>query len=323
MMEPEYGGYLPLEVSQDFKEYYSQGEDWQVSGFNSGRAAFYFAAKMKKFKRVFIPFFTCANTKDPFQYLGLEVNKYFLDSKLMPENVSLRSDDVLLWTNYFGNARDVDIDMVSNLYENLIIDNCHAFFARPRKGAFNCYSTRKFFGVPDGSYLVATEPISTGNVPRDFSFDNFTHLLKQIDCGTNEGYKDNLNNENRLDKSYLQMSNVTRTMLKSIDYQKIKLKRRRNFLAMHSILGEMNQFEINLQSETQMYYPFKSDNKQLRQLLADHKLYTPFWWRHVLDEVPASSIEFDLAINTVHLPIDQRYEIQDIEAICERVKKFA
>ena len=321
-MEPEYGGYLPLELAQDFKEYYSQDADWQVSGFNSGRAAFYFAAKIKKFKRVFIPYFTCANTKDPFEYLGLEVNRYFLDSKLMPENVALESDDVLLWTNYFGNARNEEIDKVTDLYENVIIDNCHAFFSLPRRGAYNCYSARKFFGVPDGSYLVTNEPISIEGVPQDFSFDNFTHLVKQIDCGTNEGYVDNLSNENRLDRNYLQMSNVTKSVLKTIDYQKIKSKRRRNFLEMHQILGGINQFEINLESETHMYYPFTSENKHLRQSLADNKLYTPFWWRHVLDEVPVSSIEHRLALNTIHLPIDQRYEVSDILAICERVKKF-
>jgi len=322
MVTSEYGGYLPLELAQDFKEYYSQDETWQVSGFNSGRAAFYFAAKMKKYKRVFIPVFTCANTKDPFEYLGLEVHRYFLDSKLMPKDISLGCDDVLLWTNYFGNARDEEIDRVCSDYDNVIIDNCHAFFSRPREGVYNCYSTRKFFGVPDGSYLVTNEPNLFGEVPRDFSFDNFTHLLKQIEYGTNEGYIDNLNNENRLDKNYLRMSKVTQAVLKSIDYQKIKMKRLRNFLAMHSFLGGINQFEINLASETHMYYPLYSDNKNLRQSLVENKLYTPFWWRHVLDEVPVSSIEYGLALNTVHLPIDQRYEIPDIEAICERVKKF-
>ena len=39
----------------------------------------------------------------------------------MPENVALESDDVLLWTNYFGNARNEEIDKVTDLYENVII----------------------------------------------------------------------------------------------------------------------------------------------------------------------------------------------------------
>ena len=64
------------------------------------------------------------------------------------------NDEFILWTNYYGNARDNEIKNVSEKYPNLIIDNCHAFFSKPIEGKFNCYSTRKFFGVSDGGYLV-------------------------------------------------------------------------------------------------------------------------------------------------------------------------
>ena len=37
---------------------------------------------------------------------------------------------------------------------SLIIDNTQAFYEPPRKGAYNVYSCRKFFGVSDGAYLI-------------------------------------------------------------------------------------------------------------------------------------------------------------------------
>ena len=322
MNEFEYGGYLPLELSIDSKEFFQSNQSQKVVRLNSGRATFYFAARFRKFKRVFLPYFTCANTEDPFKHLGIEVKKYYLDSRLLPMNVSLGSDEVILWTNYFGNARDEEIDEVCKRYPNLIIDNCHAFFTNPRKGAFNCYSPRKFFGVPDGGYLVSEELIDLKEISTDLSYENFSHLLQQIDCGTNEGYVENLKNERRLDHNYLLMSKLTRAILKSINYEKVREKRWRNFLAMHYALKDTNQFSVNLESKTQMYYPFKSENKNLRQILVQNKLYTPFWWSHVLEQVPPTSIEYDLSLNMIHLPIDQRYSISDIETICKRVKKF-
>lgn len=322
MTSREFGGYLPLELDQKFEEHYKSDAEWNVVNLNSGRATFYFAASVGRYKRVFVPHFTCANTEDPFRNLGLEVQKYFLDSSLLPGKIQVNSDDLILWTNYFGNARGEEINEVCSRYSNLIIDNCHAFFTPPREGAFNCYSTRKFFGVPDGGYLVSKETVSTKDTKRDISVDKFSHLIEQIDCGTNEGYLEYLKNEAKLDTKYLLMSTLTRSILKTIDYEEIKKTRLRNFLAMHDALGDSNEFDINLHSKTHMYYPLKSRTRNLRENLLKSKIYTPFWWRHVLKEVPNTSIEFDLAVNTVHLPIDQRYNLSDIAAICRIVKGY-
>ena len=42
------------------------------------------------------------------------------------------------------------------------------------------------------------------------------------------------------------MSKLTKTILKSIDYEKVFKIRRRNFIELHKLLGEINEFPINL-----------------------------------------------------------------------------
>tara|TARA_Y100001968_G_C19321312_1_gene699415 strand:+ start:203 stop:1177 length:975 start_codon:yes stop_codon:yes gene_type:complete len=319
MGNKEYGGYLPLEIQTYKGEYYKENNFFNVVKLNSGRSTFFFSAKLGKIKRIYLPYFTCEETKTPFINLGIKVENYLLDDELLPKGVVLKDDDYMFWTNYYGNASKAQINKISSKYKNLIIDNCHAFFTAPLKGAFNCYSTRKFFGVSDGAYLINDNLDFKEEIPRDTSFESCSHLIKQLDLGVNAGYKDSLKNESRLCEGFKSMSKFTQKILESIDYKRIQQIRNRNFNYMHSILGKINQFPINIESKTHMYYPFLIDQYDLRYKLISSKIYNPFWWEHVLKIVPKNSIEYKLAKYTVMLPIDQRYNEKDISTISKIV----
>ena len=319
MKYKEYGGYLPLEIQSYKGEFYETNNLFDVIRFNSGRSTFYFAAKLSKMKKIFLPYFTCDETKIPFTKLGIEVDYYLLDDELLPKGVVLQDDDYMFWTNYYGNASKSQINEVSKRYKNLIIDNCHAFFSSPLKGAFNCYSTRKFFGVSDGAYLVKENLDFEENIEKDISYKNCNHLIKQIELGVNAGYSESLDNEIRLCEGFKHMSNFTQKVLESLDYDKIKKIRNRNFNLIHKILGDINQFPINVESKTHMYYPFLVNQSDLRYKLIESKIFNPFWWEHVLKIVPSNSIEYKLAKYTVMLPIDQRYDEDDISKISKIV----
>ena len=115
------------------------------------------------------------------------------------------------------------------------------------------------------------------------------------------------------------MSPFTKRVLQSINYTKIKSKRRENFLKMHQLLLNYNQFPVNINSQTHMYYPFMYKQENLRYKLIEKKLYNPFWWKHVLDLVPDDCIEYYLSKYTIMLPIDQRYSLDDISMISQIV----
>jgi dTDP-4-amino-4,6-dideoxygalactose transaminase len=319
----EYGGYLPIELPDGKGEHYQSQSGYDVIAVNSGRSAFQLAALSLKATRMFVPHFTCSETEEPFKAVGMRVEKYFLDEKLLPADVKLGSGDAMLWTNYYGNAGSNEIKEVVNRYPGkLIIDNCHAFFAEPITEALNCYSTRKFFGVSDGGYLVGKSITPSVELSETVSFPSIAHLAIQTDLGTNEGYAAHQLNESRLAAEFGLMSRFTRRILGSIDYQSVLIKRRRNLELMHSLLGSINSFHLNLQSNTHMYYPFLHTDEGLRGRLLESRIYTPYWWRHVLANVPENSIENRLSRLTVLLPIDQRYSESDIRHISEMVIKL-
>lgn len=321
--QKEFGGYLPLELPQPSGEFYVSGATWSVVALSSGRATFSVAANHLNAKAIWLPHFTCPETRVPFERLGLEVRNYRLDDRLLPKDVELGDGEVLLWTNYYGNAREEEIrEVVERYFGSIIVDNCHAFFSPPREGGLFSYSARKFFGVADGAYLVGEGLANPENLNRGFSAESYSHLLTQLDTDTHAGYQANLTNERRLSGAAFGMSNLTRRILESIDYSDVLSRRRNNFTTLHHLLGRENHFDLNHSSNTHMYYPLQVPQKSLRERLIANRIYSPFWWRHVLDEVPTDSVEATLSREVVLLPIDQRYSPRDMESLAERVESL-
>lgn len=311
-----YGGYLPLELPPATGEFFLRSKAWNVTRLNSGRATFFLAAQQLEAKVIHLPHFTCADTEDPFRALGIEVKRYFLTENLLPKDVELKESEVLLWTNYYGNASEEEISEVVTRYQgSLIIDNCHAFFASAQGGALNCYSARKFFGVSDGAYLVSEGRPPKHSLPPGYSATSSIHLLTQYDVGTNEGYGGSLRNEARLGLEFTAMSRLTQRILSSVDYQNVRVTREKNFRLLHELVGHMNLLSIELSSTSHMYYPLMVAREDLRYRLIERGIFNPFWWRHVLAEVPQDSVEANLSKYVVLLPIDQRYDLEDMRKI--------
>lgn len=316
-VEHEFGGYLPLELPPSRGEWF--GEEG-VLRLNSGKAAFFAAAKEVMPRKVWLPYFHSPVTHRPFEELGIEVDRYFLDQSLLPIGVNPRKGELIVWTNYFGNATQVDINSMAERFgERLLLDNCHAFFSKPISNAISVYSCRKFFGVADGAYLVKESINAPVELEQDFSSDSISHLLVQWETGTNSGYSRALANEERLTKQYGLMSDLTRTLLSRIDYERIRQVREENLKHLHGLLGHLNGFEVNLSSDTHIAYPFLSEDLTLRERLAERGVYCPHWWSHVLGIVPSSTVEYRLSSKLIHLPIDQRYGISEIEILAQIV----
>ena len=322
----EYGGYLPFEnfVSNDNRHYFDKYEQ-NVTMLNCGRSCFYVAARSIEIKKIYVPYFTCVETAQPFKDLGISVEFYRLDSDLLPKDVNLKTGEYILWTNYYGNASEEIISLIENKYEGqLIVDNCHTFYCRPLKKALNCYSARKFIGVSDGAYLVSdlVSNFNINDLERDNSYPFMQHLFKQGEDGTNEGYALNLENEKRLEKNYGLISITSEKILSSVDYKKIKDIRKNNLSVIHSYLGDLNDFPVNIDVALQMYYPFKCKDRQLRDKLINKKIYNPTWWRHVIDELGEESVESEYALETVLLPVDQRYGEDDMKILGDTTKNL-
>jgi len=320
----EMGGYLPFESHLvNNIHFFDRYAGHKYLSVNCGRAAFFIAAKSMAINRIWLPVLNCADTRVPFDDLGIEVSFYKLDEQLLPKVDSLERDEGILWTNYYGNASPENLSYIEERYGgNLIVDNCHAFYSTPLKNAWNCYSTRKFFGVADGGFLVYPSEYfcSEPNLPKGTSAANMRHLFEQLHLGTNAGYSASQQNEDRLAASYTRMSSLTDMLLRCIDYDKIREIRTKNILTLHSHLKNLNEFDVNITSPDHMYYPFLYVAEDLRYQLVKDKIYNPQWWKHVMSEVSTFDIEYKLSKFMIMLPIDQRYSMSDMNTIVSRVK---
>lgn len=141
----EIGGYFELEL--DKKEEYHP----EALKLNSGRNALYYILKVLEPRKIFIPYYICESVLEPVHKLNVELEFYHINKKFEPDIPSqFNQNDYFLFVNYFGINDSIGKSLAANI-KNLIADNSQAFYCQP----YECptfYSTRKFFGVADGSY---------------------------------------------------------------------------------------------------------------------------------------------------------------------------
>ncbi|MEI6057234.1 MAG: hypothetical protein WCR55_14400 [Lentisphaerota bacterium] len=125
-MKEAIGGYFELELRRS-KEYYQN-----AIRLNSGRNALEFILRLRRYSRVFIPYYSCDAILEPFKKLLLNYELYFIDKNLEPKfnYASIKPDEGFLYINYFG-LKAKFIKYLSKYCRNLIIDNSQAFFSAP------------------------------------------------------------------------------------------------------------------------------------------------------------------------------------------------
>lgn len=319
-MSKPIGGYFELELPHNLKSFpHSDGVF-----LNSGRHSLeYILRSLGRIKRLWIPYFTCDVVLQPVDFLQVPYSFYHTTSCLtIAENIVLSEGEYILYTNYFG-IMDEYCRSLASIYGNqLIIDNAQALYADHIGGINTFYSPRKFVGIPDGGIVYANNDC-VSILPKDASYDRCSHLLKRYDLKPSEGYQDFRVNSHKLAESPMsQMSNLTEALLSSIDYRSIRERRIANFRYLHEHLSAFNEFQMpDLDSFTcPMVYPFYAENPSLRQKLISENIFVAQYWPNVLEWCKPEDIEYELTTHIIAMPIDQRYDWQDMDRIIELVK---
>ena len=310
------GGYFGLELGNGY-EYHKH-----AIRLNTGRNALEYILISKKYRKIYLPYYTCDVLMEPVVKLGLTVAYYNIDEKLEPEfdYDVIGPDDVFLYTNYFG-LKDVFIDTLCTKKVNIIIDNAQSFFSKPVTGIDTFYSARKFFGVPDGAYLYTSQPVDI-DFETDVSYRRFEHLLFSVDNSVESGYGKFTENEKLLSNNPIKlMSNLTYRILDSIDYKNVAEKRRANYLYLLNNLQTENALNFPLPDTCiPLVYPFLTANENLREKLFSNRIYTAQFWKNVFDVVSDASIEYYYAKNIIYLPVDQRLTMHNLDFIIKIIK---
>jgi hypothetical protein len=255
---------------------------------------------------------------------GIGIQKYFINHQFEPQIDHIESEAAILIVNYFGILSNGFLSKILKKYDKVIIDNCPSFYSEPIEGGYSVYSTRKFFGVPDGCYVIGKDAGKfTEEYQQDHSSETSAFLLKRHEVGCNASYAERMKNEERIDASdILIMSVLTRTLLKGIDYEGIKKKRQENFKLACELYREINLIdpEIHIdENSTPMVYPLVIEDAKLVDRLREKQIYTGRWWKHVLNEVPENSFEAWMSKYMVPVPIDQRYGNRELEYVSRNI----
>lgn len=303
------GGYFGLELSQGTHFH----ED--ALKFNTARNCLEYILKNRSYQKVYIPYYGCESVLEPFEKLKVEYEFYHIDYNFSPKShPQLFDDEAFLYTNYFG-LNQANVDKLYKIYgKKLIVDNSQAFYALPVDGVDTFYSARKFFGVSDGAYLYTDICSDYESFKHDVSYKRMSHLLVRSDVDAETGYKYFLDNEKNLcNASILKMSNITSSILESVDYAKVKNIRKCNFNILANNLSSTNELQIPLaEDDVPMAYPYLSRNIGLRGRLIDNKIYVAKYWPLIPSICNKDDIEYYLFERLIPLPIDQRYGEQEM-----------
>ena len=310
------GGYFELELRQG-EEFHSK-----AIALNSARNCLEYILIARKYRKVYIPRYTCEVVLEPLHRHNVAYEFYSINIQLEPAILpELRNDEAFLYTNYFGLKQQAVEKIVAIYGKQTIIDNAQAFYAPPIPGIDTYYSPRKFFGVADGGYLY-TDASLTLNIPQAVSWNRMQHLLRRIDEGAEEGYAEFCKNDTDLSRlPILRMSKLTHAILKSIDYVTAKNRRINTYNSISASLQQINELPLALeQNAVPMVYPFLTADTTLRSHLIANRIFVATYWPNVLTWSNEKTIEYSLAKSLIPFPIDQRYSNLNSYNIIKRIK---
>ena len=319
MKQKEYGGYLELDEYSG-EEYYP--EAWAL---NSGRAALRLFIRLKKIRKIYLPAFCCDTVREACAAEGILWEYYSVDKDFRPcLSEEDAGNDWVCLVNFYGVFDDGDMQALMQQYPRLIVDYTHAFFQQPLKGMNVLYSCRKFFGVPDGAYLILGEGEGEKiykTLPQDLSFERMHFLLGRFEAGASPFYQEYAqNNDFFANEPVKRMSKLTHNLLRAIDYPRVCGQRTENFAFLHRQLKEKNVLNLPPAIEGAYAYPFwfngdKISGKEIRRRLIAQQIYIPMLWPEVCSLEEASPLERQMTENILPLPVDQRYNRGDMEEI--------
>ena len=316
-MNEAIGGYFSLELSQR-EEYHKD-----AIKLNTGRNCLEYILRSRKYKKVYIPYYTCEVILEPFKKTSTEYEYYHVNFELeLLNDISLGENEALLYTNYYG-LKQAYVEHLVNRYGcQLIVDNTQAFYAKPFEGIDTFYTCRKFFGVPDGAYLYCDKELDE-EIDQDYSYDRVAHLVKRIDLSAEEGFKDFRRMDDGFDNQPIRkMSKLTQRMMQGVDYEAAALRRRANYQLLHRVLGKKNNLELYLDDDAvPMVYPYMVAREGLRDKLIENKIFVARYWPNVLGWTEKGSVEYQLTELMQPLPVDHRYGEEEMKRIIEKTCK--
>lgn len=312
------GGFIGLETAGAPGRQYHE-----TPALSTGRACLRHILQHIKPDKVWLPFYVCDTVLQPLHELGIAYHFYRLDEALeIQDETCLQADsDLILYVNYFGIKRDYIAQLAARFGSRLVVDDTQAFFRKGSPGLWSFNSARKFFGVPDGAYLYMPDgaplPTFPGATP------DYQHLINRISGDPQTAYQQFLAYEESLDSQPRAISSTSEELLAGLDYSVIAQRRRQNFMQLQKALNTFNRLNTELSPhDVPLYYPLLTE-LPLRERLIERRVFVPQLWPEILTRKDQNHVwERHLASNLSPLPLDQRYDVDDMNRIITEVSEL-
>lgn len=311
----EIGGFFGIELGNRKNNYHKDG-----LYLNTGRGCLNLIIHNLEIRKLYVPYYTCDSLLSPLKENNIPFEYFGINKQLeINREIELEMGDYIIYINYFG-IKSSYVKHLLNQYSNkIIIDNTQAFFEKRYNNVNSFNSARKFFGVPDGACLYSTFVAREKFHPN--SKIKYDYLIERLIGDRDKSYQKYKDYEKNISNDIYLISTLSNKLLMNIDYNYVKLKRRLNYNHYNSILGSYNSFELNdLNEEVPLCYPFLPTKEIDKSFFFENKIFLPTYWTEVLDR-EGSGYDFEKMLSKylLPLPVDQRYNLEDITYVSERV----
>jgi hypothetical protein len=314
------GGFFELEnIRKREKPFLHQ----DAIALSSGRASLNFILKSLRPSLLYVPFYTCNALLQPIRLNQIAYEFYPINEHLEPaDEIKLQDGEYLIYINYFGIKSDAVENLISKFGNKLIIDNSQAFFEPEHREIFSFNSARKFFGVPDGSFLYS--PVRVAEAFEENKNYSTNHLINRALGNIEIGYKEFRVYGQSISCEVRKISALAHKILRTIDYEQVAAIRRRNYLYLHDQLGIYNRLDSNLASKkVPLCYPLLPDRFMNKKKFYENGIYIPTFWVEVVERGGSSFlIEKKLSRALLPLPVDHRYNEKDLRRVSQFVKEY-
>lgn len=314
-IKKEYGGFLPLELNPG-KEYFADYEQW-LGRFNSVKAALDFLIGKLGLAKIYIPYYYCPSTTDAIKNMCTAVCFYHIDNELMPVDLLDENGSMVLLVDYFGVCTD-RIVQLAHSFQNaeVILDRAHSFYSEPIIGEriHNVYSAKKFFGIPDGAYLISKTIISSNLESPINAYEYSNYLIRTYEEGTNAAYQMKKEVDKRIADHYGSMSKLAIGLLQNVDYSRVEKSRIENYKILYAAFKNINEFVLP-ESCPSYQFPLliRKKGKEVKRMLIERHIFVPTLWSGKDLQEQGNSVELNMMSDAVFLPTDQRYDADDMK----------
>ncbi len=316
-MAKSIGGFFELELPKGGSPYHAN-----AIALSTGRACLRLMLHNMSIRKCYVPYYTCDAVFHPFEAESVEMEEYGINTQFDPIYLpKLKDGEYFLYINYFG-TKSQTVERLLSLYgDRLIIDNTHLFFHQGYEHNWSFTSARKYFGVPDGAYLYS--PVDIQKLPPRFNEISISHNFHRLIGQQSLAHQEYTAYEKSLNCDINSISTLSEQLLSVVDFEFVRQRRLENYYYLHKAFKDINVFHApDYLDDGPFAYPLITQHTVEKSKFYEQGLFIPSLWADPLRR-PKDGFETDLMIarNLLPLPIDHRYDLNDMQYIADFVLK--